>query len=40
MLVSVGHRSTLNSFHSHRLELQGEGRWRFGESLRPASQPA
>ena len=29
LLVSVGHRSTLARFHSHRLELQGEGRWRF-----------
>ncbi len=38
MLVSVGHRSTLNRFHSHRLELLGEGRWRFG--VVPASQPA
>jgi len=27
MLVSVGHRSTLNAFHSHCLQLQGE-RWR------------
>ncbi len=26
-LVSVGHRSTLNGFHQHKLELQGEGRW-------------
>lgn len=29
MLVSVGHRSTLDAFHTHRLELTGEGRWRF-----------
>jgi len=36
MLVSVGHRSTLNRFHSHRLELLGEGRWRFGAVLQPA----
>ena len=36
MLVSVGHRSTLNRFHSHRLELQGEGAWRFGTSLQTA----
>jgi putative ATP-binding cassette transporter len=27
MLVSVGHRSTLNSFHANHLELLGEGRW-------------
>lgn len=28
MLVSVGHRSTLNAFHTHRLQLQQGGRWR------------
>jgi len=28
LLVSVGHRSTLRDFHSHRLELLGDGRWR------------
>jgi putative ATP-binding cassette transporter len=27
MLVSVGHRSTLVAFHTHRLQLHGEGRW-------------
>lgn len=27
MLVSVGHRSTLNALHTHYLELLGEGRW-------------
>lgn len=27
MLVSVGHRSTLLTFHTHRLQLHGEGRW-------------
>ncbi len=27
MLVSVGHRSTLNAFHTHYLELLGDGRW-------------
>lgn len=30
ILVSVAHRSTLDPFHTHRLELQGAGRWRFG----------
>ena len=30
MLVSVGHRSTLDGFHSHRLDLDGDGRWKFG----------
>jgi putative ATP-binding cassette transporter len=28
MIVSVGHRSTLNRFHAERLELLGEGRWQ------------
>ncbi|WP_371782826.1 ABC transporter ATP-binding protein/permease [Streptosporangium subroseum] len=27
ILVSVGHRSTLNAFHTHYLELLGAGRW-------------
>jgi len=27
LLVSVGHRSTLAGFHSHRLEVDGEGGW-------------
>jgi vitamin B12/bleomycin/antimicrobial peptide transport system ATP-binding/permease protein len=27
VLVSVGHRSSLESFHSQRLDLEGEGRW-------------
>jgi putative ATP-binding cassette transporter len=27
MLVSVGHRSTLPTFHTHQLELLGEGQW-------------
>ena len=30
MLVSVGHRSTLDAFHSHRLDLTGDGGWAFG----------
>ncbi|RQW25395.1 ABC transporter ATP-binding protein/permease [Rhodobacteraceae bacterium CH30] len=28
VLISVGHRSTLNSHHTHQLELLGEGRWQ------------
>ena len=28
MIVSVGHRSTLNRFHAERLELLGDGRWQ------------
>lgn len=27
MVVSVGHRSTLNAFHTHHLNLLGAGRW-------------
>ncbi|PYC18911.1 ABC transporter ATP-binding protein/permease [Pseudomonas mosselii] len=27
LLVSVGHRSTLAGFHSHRLEVDGQGGW-------------
>ncbi len=27
MLVSVGHRSTLDAFHTHRLDLDGAGGW-------------
>ncbi len=30
MLVSVGHRSTLDPFHTHRLALDGEGGWTMG----------
>jgi putative ATP-binding cassette transporter len=30
VVVSVGHRSTLQRFHAERLELLGEGRWRVG----------
>jgi vitamin B12/bleomycin/antimicrobial peptide transport system ATP-binding/permease protein len=28
VIVSVGHRSTLNRFHADRLELLGDGRWQ------------
>ena len=34
VLVSVGHRSTLDQFHNRRLELLGDGRWRV-TALRP-----
>ncbi len=27
MLVSIGHRSTLDAFHTHRLQLDGNGHW-------------
>ena len=30
MLVSVGHRSTLDAFHTDRLDLDGAGNWRVG----------
>jgi len=31
LLVSVGHRSTLAGFHSHRLEVDGKGGWTLFE---------
>ncbi|MBC3420541.1 ABC transporter ATP-binding protein/permease [Pseudomonas wayambapalatensis] len=31
LLVSVGHRSTLAGFHSHRLEVDGQGGWALFE---------
>ena len=42
MLVSVGHRGTLDAFHSHRLELDGTGRWSMGpmEKRRGARRPS
>jgi putative ATP-binding cassette transporter len=39
MLVSVGHRSTLNAHHTQRLELLGDARWRIGESQASAGSP-
>jgi vitamin B12/bleomycin/antimicrobial peptide transport system ATP-binding/permease protein len=30
VFVSVTHRSTVNRHHDQRLELLGDGRWRFG----------
>lgn len=29
LLVSIGHRSTLAGFHTHRLEVDGQGGWAF-----------
>ena len=31
MLVSIGHRSTLAHFHTHRLEVDGQGAWTLFE---------
>lgn len=33
IIVSVGHRSTLNPFHTQHIELQGEGRWAATEPV-------
>ncbi|MGE8062603.1 ABC transporter ATP-binding protein/permease [Pseudomonas sp. NPDC089547] len=37
LLVSIGHRSTLAGFHTHRLEVDGQGGWSL---LKQAVQPA
>ncbi|MFJ9822486.1 ABC transporter ATP-binding protein/permease [Streptomyces sp. NPDC101151] len=37
MLVSVGHRSTLNTLHTHHLQLLGAGRWSMAESPQPTA---
>lgn len=34
IVVSVGHRSTLNQFHSRGVELEGEGRWTESELVK------
>lgn len=39
MLVSVGHRSTLDPFHTHRLALDGEGGWTMGAMDAVAAAP-
>jgi len=38
LLVSVGHRSTLAAFHTHRLEVDGHGGWSVMEQ-QPAHVP-
>ena len=40
MLVSVGHRSTLDPFHTHRLTLDGAGGWTTGPMAPPESTQA
>lgn len=40
LLVSVGHRSTLAGFHSHRLEVDGQGRWSLLEQQPATEVPA
>ena len=39
-LISVGHRSSLLSFHTRGLELLGEGKWRLQEFPEAASSAA
>ena len=33
VVVSVGHRSTLNRYHAERLELLGDGRWQVAQKV-------
>ncbi|NIF18700.1 ABC transporter ATP-binding protein/permease [Pantoea sp. Cy-639] len=40
LLVSVGHRSTLAGFHSHRLEVDGQGGWALLEQQPSVGAPA
>ncbi|WP_447990157.1 ABC transporter ATP-binding protein/permease [Achromobacter spanius] len=40
MLVSVGHRSTLDPFHTHRLHLDGVGGWTTGPMAPPHDEDA
>jgi len=40
MLVSVGHRSTLDPFHTHRLHLDGVGGWTTGPMAPPQDEAA
>ncbi|WMD21187.1 ABC transporter ATP-binding protein/permease [Achromobacter seleniivolatilans] len=40
MLVSVGHRSTLDAFHTHRLDLNGAGGWSAGPMAAPGNAAA
>ncbi|MCU7237200.1 ABC transporter ATP-binding protein/permease [Pseudomonas peradeniyensis] len=40
LLVSVGHRSTLAGFHSHRLEVDGQGGWSLLEQQPAVGTPA
>jgi putative ATP-binding cassette transporter len=35
IVVSVGHRSAVEQQHEHRLELLGQGAWRFGSVAAP-----
>ncbi|UVK84883.1 ABC transporter ATP-binding protein/permease [Pseudomonas sichuanensis] len=40
LLVSVGHRSTLAAFHTHRLEVDGQGGWSLFEQQPVVEEPA